>query len=384
MDRRGVSEVAGTMILIGIVVVGMMIVNLVIFSSPTQTRVPSLQASLTNKSTLISIVHEGGDSLQPGEFQILVDGIDQTANFTNSGSYPWSIGETLSYNAPSMPHRAVMVYNGSGRAGIEILSTKFPWGVYVPPTSGGSGGLGGGGGGTTTTTPGSCVVAIDTTSSGKNTTPTSGITISHTTSGLDRLMLVGVSMGFDNHEAVSTITYNGVALTRVGAITHPQSDVRTEIWQLIAPDTGTYNVVITFNKTLSLVAGAGVMTFTGTDQTSPLGTFASQAGSDDHQINVTVPSAAGEMVLGVITNEYNTVITDGSQTEQWNLHMLGSPSDSNSAGSTEGRSGVRAHEMDPEQHVQPLGNGRCVRQAVQRVHPDPHPDGHARPIVVRL
>ncbi len=145
MDRRGVSEVAGTMILIGIVVVGMMIVNLVIFSSPAQTRVPSLQASLTNKSTLISIVHEGGDSLQPGEFQILVDGIDQTANFTNSGSYPWSIGETLSYNAPSMPHRAVMVYNGSGRAGIEILSTKFPWGVYVPPTSGGSGGLGGGG-----------------------------------------------------------------------------------------------------------------------------------------------------------------------------------------------------------------------------------------------
>jgi hypothetical protein len=137
------------MVLIGVVVVGMMIVNLVIFSSPTQTRIPSLQASLTNRSTLITIVHQGGDSLQLGEYQILVDGVDQTGNFTNSGSFPWSIGETLSYTSPSMPHRAVMVYNGSGRAGVVILETKFPWGVYLPPISGSSGGTGSSGGGGT-------------------------------------------------------------------------------------------------------------------------------------------------------------------------------------------------------------------------------------------
>ena len=151
MEKRAVSEVAGTMVLIGVVVVGMIIVNLVIFSSPTQTRIPSLQASLTNRSTLITIVHQGGDSLQFGEYQILVDGVDQTASFSNSGSFPWSIGETLSYDSPSMPHRAVMVYNGSGRAGVVILETKFPWGVYVPPIVSGSGGSGGSGGGGTTT-----------------------------------------------------------------------------------------------------------------------------------------------------------------------------------------------------------------------------------------
>ena len=139
------------MILIGVVVVGMIIVNVVIFSTPTQTRIPSLQASMTNTSTLITIVHQGGDSIPLGQFKILVDGVDQTANFVNSGSYPWTIGETLSYNDPSMPHSAVMIYNGTGTGGVVLLQTKFPWGVYVPPTSGGSGSSGGGGSPTTTT-----------------------------------------------------------------------------------------------------------------------------------------------------------------------------------------------------------------------------------------
>jgi hypothetical protein len=162
MKTRAISEVAGTMILIGVVIVGMMIVNLVIFSTPTNTRIPSLQASMTNRSTLITIVHQGGDSIPAGQYQILVDGVDQTANFTSSGSPLFSLGKTLSYNAAdhgfSMPQKAVMIYNGTGKGGIVILETKFPWGVYVPPIPGGSGGSGGEGLGsaitpTPTTTP---------------------------------------------------------------------------------------------------------------------------------------------------------------------------------------------------------------------------------------
>ncbi|MDD1664353.1 MAG: DUF2341 domain-containing protein, partial [Methanomicrobiales archaeon] len=150
MERRAVSEVAGTMILIGVVVAGMIIVNLVIIGTPTNTRIPSLQASMTNRSTLITIVHQGGDSIPHGQYKILVDGVDQTGNFMNSGSFPWSIGQTLSYNATTMPHNAIMIYNGTGRGEIVILETKFPWGVYV---SGSQGGSGGGGGTTTTLTP---------------------------------------------------------------------------------------------------------------------------------------------------------------------------------------------------------------------------------------
>ncbi|MDD1663146.1 MAG: type IV pilin, partial [Methanomicrobiales archaeon] len=108
MEKGALSEVAGTMVLIGVVVVGMMIVNLVIISTPTNTRIPSLEASMTNRSTLITIVHQGGDSIPAGQYKILVDGVDQTGSFANSGGYPWSLGETLSYNGTSMPHNAIM------------------------------------------------------------------------------------------------------------------------------------------------------------------------------------------------------------------------------------------------------------------------------------
>ncbi|HUK38579.1 MAG TPA: DUF2341 domain-containing protein, partial [Methanomicrobiales archaeon] len=152
---RGISEVVGTIALIGVVVIGMVIVNLVIFSAPTQTRIPSLEASMTNRSTLITIVHQGGDSIPQGQFRILVDGIDQTQNFTNSGSYPWSLGETLSFNDSAMPQGAVMIYNGTGpmNGGTVILETRFPWGVYVAGDQGGVVSGGGGGGSTTNVTP---------------------------------------------------------------------------------------------------------------------------------------------------------------------------------------------------------------------------------------
>jgi subtilisin-like proprotein convertase family protein len=143
--------------------------------------------------------------------------------------------------------------------------------------------------------------------------------ISHTTSGSNRLMLVGVSINNDNFETVSTLTYNGVALTFEGAINNSRSggdDARVEIWSLKNPPTGTYNVVITFSAALSLPAVAGVMTFTGVNQSTPLGTFAS-AENDGTAAAVTVSSGTGETVFGVVCTEYGT-ITDG-QTNQWNV-----------------------------------------------------------------
>ena len=113
-------------------------------------------------------------------------------------------------------------------------------------------------------------VIVDAVSSG--TTAGSSLTISHTTSGTDRLMLVGVSMNNDNFETVSSITYNGVALTYVNSETRAD-DARVEIWELVAPPVGTYDVVITFSATLLRYAVAGVTTFTGVDQTDPLGPF---------------------------------------------------------------------------------------------------------------
>ncbi|MGE5831462.1 MAG: DUF2341 domain-containing protein [Methanomicrobiales archaeon] len=190
---------------------------------------------------------------------------------------------------------------------------------------------------------GSCSgVTVDTTSSGWA-QAASGLTISHTASGSNRLMLVGVSIqdsdtvptDTTDSVKVSSITYNGTVLTKVGS-KYNADDAMVEIWKLIAPDTGTHNVVITLNRTLASQGFviAGVTTFAGVDQTTPLGTFASQAGDDDNQINVTVSSATGEIAFGVIANEYNSIITDAGQTERWNIHKVGSLDTTNGAGST--------------------------------------------------
>ncbi|MDD1670166.1 MAG: hypothetical protein LUQ67_02440 [Methanomicrobiales archaeon] len=179
---------------------------------------------------------------------------------------------------------------------------------------------------TPTPTPVSCSVAVDATSSG-TTIQTQTITISHTTYGSDRLMLVGVSINNNGLETVSSITYNGDALTRVGYSINTMSggdDARVEIWKLVAPDTGTHNVVVTFSSSLAFAGGAGVMTFTGVDQTTPNGTFAKNQGDDQHLINVTVPSATNELAFGVLASEYNSATSDSGQTERWNYHIYSS------------------------------------------------------------
>ncbi|MBW2059146.1 MAG: hypothetical protein JRJ26_16790 [Deltaproteobacteria bacterium] len=164
-------------------------------------------------------------------------------------------------------------------------------------------------------------IAVDNVSTG-TTDGGSTITISHQASGSDRLMLVGVSFNNDSYETVAGITYNGVPLSFVGE-DQRDDDARVEIWMLVGPDLGTHDVEVTFNTALYRQAIAGVVTFTGVDQTSPLGTFASEHG-DGSTASVDVPSATGELVFGIVAAETPSGLTAGSgQTEHWNLSMGG-------------------------------------------------------------
>jgi prepilin-type N-terminal cleavage/methylation domain-containing protein len=163
-------------------------------------------------------------------------------------------------------------------------------------------------------------LTVDAVSSG-TTSGGSSITISHTTgSGSDRLMLVGVSMNNDGYETVTGVTYNGTALTLVGSEA-TTDDARVEIWRLVAPSTGTHNVVITFSAALLQEAHAGVMTFAGVDQTTPLGTFVSANHDASTPATVDIPSASGELVFGVVASEYEALTASSGQDERWNLSV---------------------------------------------------------------
>jgi len=160
------------------------------------------------------------------------------------------------------------------------------------------------------------------------------MTITHQT-GIgtsDRLMLVGVSLNNDEYEEVTGVTYNGIPLTFVGE-EHNSDDARVEIWSLVAPSLGTKDVEITFNRQVYRQAIAGVITFKGVDQTSPLGTFASEE-ADGTVASVNVPSATGELVFGIVAAETPSGLTVGAgQTEQW--YVIAGSGRTEGAGCTE-------------------------------------------------
>jgi len=160
------------------------------------------------------------------------------------------------------------------------------------------------------------LIAIDKIST-SSTNGGSSITVSHTTSGLNRLMLVGVSLNNDDSETVSSLTYNGTNLTLVGTQTE-SDDARIEIWQLVAPDVGTYDVIVTFNTSLKRQGIAGVMTFIGVNQASPLGVFAGDNNNSGTNATVNVSSSTGEVVFGVVSCESCGSLTEGpGQSEHW-------------------------------------------------------------------
>ena len=155
----------------------------------------------------------------------------------------------------------------------------------------------------TPTSQTSGVPAVDSVSSG--TTGGTSLSLTHTTSGSERLMLVGVSINNDNLETVASISYAGMPLSLVGSVNHQGSggdDSRVEIWKLVDPPVGTQELLVTFSADLLRYAVIGAVTLTGVDRVDPLGPFASSY-ADSASASVTVPSAPGELVLAVFSCE---------------------------------------------------------------------------------
>ena len=125
-----VSEVIGSLLLISIVVAAVSIIGVVLWSQPLPHKLPSLSAIITNQSCTVFMKHDGGDMLEQQSFKILVDGTDQTANFTKNGNpvwTTWGIGDTLVYTpstCSAMPGRVDIVFN-DGTSSFVIISAFF-------------------------------------------------------------------------------------------------------------------------------------------------------------------------------------------------------------------------------------------------------------------
>lgn len=147
------------------------------------------------------------------------------------------------------------------------------------------------------------------------------LTFAYTCAGANRLLCVGVAIYNGNGTEVTGVTYNGVAMTSAGSVLGSAADEVT-IWYLVAPATGSNNVVVSFDNAVS-GAVAGAINFTNVHQTTPTGSFVSATGTSTAP-SVNASSESGGMVLDVLGVAPSKTATVGAgQTERWNVATSG-------------------------------------------------------------
>lgn len=142
-------------------------------------------------------------------------------------------------------------------------------------------------------------------------------TWSHTVgSGSNRILIVGVSIK-DGAANVNSVTYGGTALVSIGSRTDGGLNTKIAIWKLVAPASGLANIVVTLSAAKRIVAGS--VSFTGVDQTTPNGAFASNVGTNGTP-TVNVSSASGELVIDTfaVQGDASPATVGGGQTQRWN------------------------------------------------------------------
>lgn len=173
-------------------------------------------------------------------------------------------------------------------------------------------------------------VAVDAVSSAAGGSA-SNFSWAHTCSGSDRLLMLGIAW-YDSIDTISSVTYNSVAMTAVPSSSKSIGQYTVVLYYLTNPASGSNTVAVTFSGGV-FDFGGGAISFTGADQTTPLGTAATASGTSTTP-SVAVTSASGEIVLDtLIITHSGTLTVDGSQTQRWNSTGSGY---TKYAGSTEG------------------------------------------------
>ena len=143
-------------------------------------------------------------------------------------------------------------------------------------------------------------------------------TWSHTVSGSNRLLVVGVSIRNQQSETASSVTYAGTPLTLVGTRIN-ETSARVEIWQLVAPAVGTDNVVVTLSAAAKIVGSA--TSLTGVDQSTPIATSGFAAGSSTNPSLTFTAVATSAWVIDALAyrstgNSTPTATAGGNQVQR--------------------------------------------------------------------
>ena len=155
-------------------------------------------------------------------------------------------------------------------------------------------------------------IAFDAFSQYDEATPRTTITNPHTCAGANRFLYVHIltseSSGAD---IITSMTYNGVTMTRLNSILAATSQ-RTYFYYLIAPATGTNNIVTT--TTVNSQPSIRGSSFTGTNQTSFPDASSSNTATGGANLVLTVTTVADNCWILAGARSNSTAFTAGAST----------------------------------------------------------------------
>ncbi len=157
------------------------------------------------------------------------------------------------------------------------------------------------------------------------------VTWNHTTTtAANRYLVVEVTMSTAGvAKAVGSVTYGAQAMTFLGGISRSTNTVRSELWGLKSPNSGTSTVTVNVTNAggTSLTVAAGAQSFSNVDQNTPTGTVATAqnlyAGAGTEP-SVAVTNSAYDYVVDAVAYNTNVALDPGpTQDKRWEVLHAG-------------------------------------------------------------
>lgn len=165
-------------------------------------------------------------------------------------------------------------------------------------------------------------ITFDNVSHTRDTSLATTTTVAHTVAGTNRYLFVVAGDSSGVVPDPTGVTYHGVAMTPLfNSFANPS--FRCTGWGLVAPDVGTFNIVITWpGGTGPDEVALGGTSWEGVDPTTPTGT-ANTANNNVSPATVAIASAVGEVVVDGVYVFQTAIVAGGSQTSRWEEENIG-------------------------------------------------------------
>jgi hypothetical protein len=151
----------------------------------------------------------------------------------------------------------------------------------------------------------------------------SGYSWSHTCTGTDKYLVVGVAM-LSIVQSVTGITYNSIPLVFLGARGSITGSARVELWGIANPTSGANNISVTLSGSIASTGQAS--SYTQVQQISSTEAFnsnqATNVGAADATVDVTTVTN-GAYVVDIVATDDTAITVGAGQTQTGNVTGLG-------------------------------------------------------------